>query len=487
MPARALSSLRFAVRPSVLAHHLGQLALPLGLLSAVPAAVAAATGRMDVAWRGAAVAGALVLLGWIGWRTGSRAVLQRNEALVLTALAFGMASLGGAVPLAAYGLSPVDAVFEAVSGATTTGLSVIPSLDGAPAGLVFARAWLQWVGGLGVLVLTLALIVTPGASARRMGFGSREMDDVAGGTRAHARRVLVIYVSMTAIGFASLVALGGGAAEALMHTLAAVSTGGFGMHDGSLAPLPRRLQTATLILCFAAAVPLSCYYAGAFRSPLRVLRDPQLRGVALLCAGTAAALAALRGLGGGDGSQLPLVDLLLTAVSAQTTAGFSTVPTADSGSAEKLVLIASMFVGGSAGSTAGGVKVLRLLVCLGVLRLLLDRISISSSGRTWLRLGGHRVEPNEVEDVLGVVSAYGVLVVGSWLAFVASGYAPLDSLFEVVSAVGTVGLSAGITGPELPAALKGVLCLDMLMGRVEVVALLVLLRPTTWIGRRRSL
>jgi trk system potassium uptake protein TrkH len=145
-----------------------------------------------------------------------------------------------------------------------------------------------------------------------------------------------------------------------------------------------------------------------------------------------------------------------------------------------------MFVGGGLGSTAGGIKIFRLLVCLRILGLLLDRISILRSGRASLRLGGDSVSPDEVEWVVGVVSAFGILVLLSWLAFLTYGYAPLDSLFEVVSAVGTVGLSAGITSAELPAFLKGVLSLDMLMGRVEVVAFIVLLRPSTWLVRRRS-
>jgi len=172
--------------------------------------------------------------------------------------------------------------------------------------------------------------------------------------------------------------------------------------------------------------------------------------------------------------------------SAQTTAGFSSIAMSELAPGPKLIVIASMFVGGGLGSTAGGIKIFRLLVCLRILGLLLDRISILRSGRASLRLGGDPVSPDEVEWVVGVVSAYGILVALSWLAFLTYGYAPLDSLFEVVSAVGTVGLSAGITSAELPAFLKGVLSLDMLMGRVEVVAFIVLLRPSTWLGRRRS-
>ena len=105
----------------------------------MPAAVAWGSGRPDVALYNLAVAGGLVGLGALGWKAGRRANLQRNEALVLSALVFGVASLAGAIPLTAYGMTPLDAWLEAVSGATTTGLSVLASVEDAPAGLLFAR------------------------------------------------------------------------------------------------------------------------------------------------------------------------------------------------------------------------------------------------------------------------------------------------------------------------------------------------------------
>lgn len=482
--SRSLQSLRFAVRISVLAYYLGLLLGPLGVLTCVPAAVAWATGRPDVALYNLAVAGGLIGLGVIGWKAGRRAELQRNEALVLTALVFAIASFAGAIPLTAYGMTPLDAWVESVSGATTTGLSVLASVAEAPPGLLFARAWFQWIGGLGVLVLALALIVTPGVSAKQMGFDPREVSDVAGGTRAHARRVLVVYLALTLLGIGILLALGAGAFDATLHAFTALSTGGFASHDGSLAVFPSRVRIAILALCFAGAVPFSCYYRTLYQHPRRILSDPQLRSLALLCALSVAALAGVEWLSA-DGA-VPLGDLVVTGVSAQTTAGFSSVEMSQLAPGSKLIVIASMFVGGGLGSTAGGIKMFRLLVCLRILRLLLDRISILRSGRAGLQLGGDTVSTDEVESVVGVISAFGILVALSWLAFLTYGYAPLDSLFEVVSAVGTVGLSAGITSPELPAFLKGVLAIDMLMGRVEVVAFIVLLRPVTWLGRRRS-
>jgi trk system potassium uptake protein TrkH len=381
-------------------------------------------------------------------------------------------------------MTPLDAWVESVSGTTTTGLSVLASLEEAPRGLLFARAWLQWLGGLGVLVLALALIVTPGVSAKHMGFNPREVADVAGGTRAHARRVLVTYLALTLLGVGALVALGAGAFDATLHAFTSISTGGFASHDGSLAVFPGRVRACILVLCFAGAVPFSCYYRTIYQHPQRIFSDPQLRSLALLCALSAAALAGVQWLSADRA--IPLGDLAATAVSAQTTAGFSSIEMSQLAPGSKLIVIASMFVGGGLGSTAGGIKIFRLLVCLRILRLLLDRISIVRSGRAILRFGGDPVSPDEVEWVVGVVSAYGILVGLSWLAFLTHGYAPLDSLFEVVSAVGTVGLSAGITSPGLPGFLKGVLSIDMLMGRVEVVAFIVLLRPATWLGRRRN-
>lgn len=485
--SRALRSLRFAARFSVLARQLGRLLVALGVLTCVPGVVAWATGDPGVALRTFAAAAALAVPGAFGWRLGRRANLQRNEALVLTGLVFALTSLAGAIPLTGYGLTPLDAWFEATSGATTTGLSVLASVDGAPAGLLFFRAWLQWIGGLGVLVLALALLITPGASARRMGFDAREVADVAGGTRAHARRVVVIYATLTLLGIAALVAVGVGAGDAVCHAFTAVSTGGFGTHPDSLATFSGGARAVVMALCFAGAVPFSFYYLTRYQQPRRILSDPRLLSLVILCGLTALALGATRRFAVGGSGPMGIADVVTTAVSAQTTAGFSTARISDLAPASKLVVIVAMFVGGGVGSTAGGVKVFRLLVCLRILGLLLDRVSILPSGRLRLRLAGSDVSSDEVEGIVGVLLAYVVLVAVSWLAFLAYGYDPLDCLFEVVSAVGTVGLSTGITNAGLPSLLKGVLSLDMLMGRVEVVAVLVLFLPTTWIGRRRRI
>lgn len=139
---------------------------------------------------------------------------------------------------------------------------------------------------------------------------------------------------------------------------------------------------------------------------------------------------------------------------------------------------------GGMGSTAGGIKILRLLLLLRLLQLVIRRTCMPSHAVLDPWLGRHRLAGGEVEHALLIIMLFIVVILLSWFPFLLMGYAPLDPLFEVVSATANVGLSCGITAPELPTTLKGVLCLDMLLGRLEVVALVLVLYPWTWFGKR---
>jgi trk system potassium uptake protein TrkH len=145
----------------------------------------------------------------------------------------------------------------------------------------------------------------------------------------------------------------------------------------------------------------------------------------------------------------------------------------------------SMAAGGCIGSTAGGVKLFRVIVLLTTTALVLRRTRLPDHAVVEARIGGQRLEAEEIAGAYHVVLLYVLMIVLSWLPFLASGYDALGSLFEVVSATTTTGLSAGIASPNLPDPLRAVLCLDMLLGRLEIVAILVFLYPGTWWGRRR--
>ncbi|MCU0841935.1 MAG: TrkH family potassium uptake protein [Thiobacillaceae bacterium] len=478
-------SLIHAVRWPVLACYLGQLALIVALMMAPPLAVAFAYGEHATGLRYVGVLSLLVAIGWPLARRPAPDQIQNNEAMVIVVLAFLITPLLMSWPLTAAGLSPLDALFEAVSAITTTGLTTLDAVADKPRGFLFARAWLQWCGGLGIAVLAVALLARHGLASRKLVESSGAEVQVST-TRAHARRVLLVYVLLTLAGTLLIRLAGLAPFDAVTHALAAVSTGGFSTFDRSLGgDLPTLVPYAVLSVSLLGAVSLPLYYL-ALRGGAGVLgRDAELRALIGFClAGTLllavwfwqagwAPLHALRHAG-------------LLAVSAQTTAGFSSLEVAALDDFPKGLLILMMAAGGSVGSTAGGVKLLRVLILLRLAQTLLRRAAAPEHAVVEARLGGRRLEEEDITRALLVIVLFAAVVLLSWLAFLAHGHAPLDALFEVVSATGTVGLSAGLAGAHLPDFLKLVLCLDMLAGRLEIVALLVALYPRTWIGKRQE-
>lgn len=472
------SAMQFAIRPATVARLLADMYGVLALLTLVPTGVAALSGSAATGAYSVIVVG--MALFWLAGRGLPHPVkVQTNEALVMVALLFISASLLMAIPITAYGVPYIDAWFEAVSAVTTTGLSVL-DVDAMPAAFKFGRAWTQWVGGIGVVVLALAIFVRPGATAHRLGFSDREMDDVVGGTRAHARRVIIVYLLITAAGVVALLLSGASGLDAVAHSMAALSTGGFANHGDSLASVSNMHLWVVNGLCIAGAVSFHLYYRSLLLSKPGNLFDNQLYSLLAMLLAVAGAAWLLAGV---SGIEIAPGDLLSLVISAQTTAGFSTLNVAALPSSLLLLLCLSMAVGGGIGSTSGGIKLDRALTIARVGYRALVRSGLPDQVHVRGRDGERG---SQLEEVLALVFWFLVLLMGSWMVFVAYGYPPLVALFEVTSALATVGLSAGLTSAELPTELKILLCGNMLLGRLEILAVLVLLSPRSWIGYRRK-
>ena len=484
---RQVYTLAYAVRPRLVLKYLGQLGLAVAIATLVPLAVALVLGDYALMARLGLATLALGGSGILLARQPASDQLQTNEALITTALIFLLAPLAMSFPLMGPGVSFLDALFEAVSAITTTGLTTLGKVSDKSDAYLFTRAWMQWYGGLGIVVLSLSLLVEPGSVAHRLGQAAIDREDLVTGTWVHARRVLQVYLALTAAGFLLLWLSGVEGLPALLHTLSGISTGGFSSYDASLAGLGRwSAQAMLMLLTLAGAVSLGLYHP-AYRSNWRArLGYVELKGLlAAALVSIVALTCSLWLLGGADATQT-LLNAPLIALSAQTGAGFTSMPLDQVDPASKLVLILSMLIGGGMGSTSGGIKVLRLLILLRLLQTMLRRSALPQHAVLEPRLGRHRLAAPEIEHALLILLLFAGVILCSWLPFLAMGYAPLDSLFEVVSATATVGLSTGITAPVLPPLLKAVLCLDMWAGRLEVVALLLVLYPRSWVGQRRA-
>jgi len=478
---RALS---YSVRPRPILKYFGQLCIVLALLTLVPLVVSILLGDYPVTLRYAAIVVGVFITGFFLQRLPTPKRIQTNEAMVVTALIFLFAPIVMTWPTLAAGLSFGDALFETISGITTTGLSVTASVADKPAIFLFSRAWMQWVGGLGIVILFVATMIRPGLAAKRIGDLEEYDEDLVGSTRTHARRMLIVYSILTGFGIIVLGMLGAGWFNGVIYSFSAVSTGGFSPHDASLAGLNSQwLQAVVIVLSVAGSIPLVLYFR-SFKEGGRVLiRDRQLQG--LLIAGLVTALLMALFLTQDGFSWIQALHHgVLNAFSAQSTAGFSTLDISQLNAGAKLTLIFSMFLGGGVGSTAGGIKILRLLILGQLFYIFLQRPSMPRQAVVEASLGRRRLETDELQNALSIVFVFLAFIGISWLVFVGMGHNPLDSLFEVVSAIGTVGLSSGISAPDLHPVLKGVLCADMLLGRLEIIAWIVLFYPRTWIGRR---
>jgi trk system potassium uptake protein TrkH len=486
MAEESIKMLLYAVRGRVVLKYCGQLAVVLAVLTLAPLLVALLEANWSLALRYVLLCIVLFASGRWFARLPAPDALRMNEALTITALAFIVPSLLMAWPMMTAKLSLMDAIFEAVSGVTTTGLSAIGEVSHRPDSFLFLRAWMQWYGGLGFIVLSVALLLGHTATARRLISPVDSSEPQMATARTYARHTLIVYVCLTLFGLLLVWPLSRNGFAALLHVLSSVSTGGFSMFDNSLAGMPSHAAAmAVMLVSFLSAVSLTLYWK-AFHAGWReglhgLFVDVELRTLVLACLVTGSVLSVLAWL---HGNTAPWYHGMMLGLSAQTTTGFATQSIAGMDAASKLVMMLAMLIGGSVGSSAGGFKVLRLVILLRAIQLLLRRAAAPAHAVLDCYVGEQKLANDDINRVLLIILLYVIVVVISWLPFVFYGYAPLDALFEVISACGTVGLSTGITRPALESFLKAVLCFDMLAGRVEIIALLVVLYPRNWFGRR---
>ncbi len=483
--AGSARSQSYAVRPRVVGRYLGQLMCVLAVLTIAPLIVALIAGDWAIAGRLGIVAAALGAgcAGLCRFETSDH--LQRNEALAISAGIFVIASVAMAWPMMGAGLGVADAFFESVSGVTTTGLTTTATVEDKPVSFLFLRAWMQWYGGLGIVVLSLAIVTRPGVASKRLSMVEDIEHDLLGGTRSFARKALVFYMGFTIVAFLGILLAGGGAFSSLVHALSAVSTGGFSSNDNSLAGLGSSAAAGvTLVFSALGAISFAVFLNVRRAGLASIYRDIECRSYLAIALAAAAAIAMILQFQTDLGWLGALGQGASFGFTAQSTTGYSTAPVAGLPAAAKLVIMLSMLVGANLGSTGGGLKIVRFLLLLSLMRNALARTAVTEHTVLEPRLHGTPLRKREIESALLIILAYFGLSLITWLLFLLAGHDPLDSLFDIVSAIGTVGLSTGVTSPDLSPALKLALCVNMLLGRLEILAVIVLIYPRTWIGKR---
>lgn len=468
---------RLQARPRVVARTVLRQSVVFALLLAPPLVCA----LLEQVWGlAAALGGAALVVGAAHLSVRRKPIpddLRRVEAVLALVLIFVLSCALATPSFIALGMKPLDASFEAMSAITTTGLSVATHIEDWPVSAHVLRAWMQWCGGLVMAVAGLALLLDRGHVSRELGKAGIDEQNIASSTHTQARQLLTGYAALTAVGVIGSVAFIPGLWEGPVLALAAVSTGGFAPRADSLASYSTAGQAFIVLLGVMGSVSLTFYVLTLHSGPLSAWRSTTVR-VFLRVVGVFAAAYALLHLAQ-NGLRLDgLMPELLTLLSALSTTGFSLG--AAPAPSLMILLIAAMAVGGSVGSTSGGLKVDRVRLLWRLVSQVILRLSTPSRAVITLRLDGEVVATDRVAFAAALLQVYLMTVFVLWIAFLLGGHAPLPALFDIVSAVSTVGLSTGVVGPDLSDPLKGLLVLAMLLGRLEFFGVIMLFLPQTW-------
>lgn len=425
--------------------------------------------------------------------------LATTEAFLVTGMSWLLTGLVTAIPFVmVLGMSPVDALHESVSGIATVGTTVLVGLDAMPRSILIWRAILQWLGGMGILVIVLLVGRAQGnASHTLLGAEGVKVDSgrLSLNFAQSARRFLQIYLILTLaqIGLTSL--LGMPFFDSLAHALTTVSTGGYSPHDESLAfyrnrpdAYPHHAMMEWVVMAFMLAGSINFYVLYRLaQGSLQALWDGLEMRLLWLVVGGSTLLISIALIREGRLLGSALQDSAFEVVSLVSTTGFETSPILHFPASAQLVALALMLIGGCAGSTAGGVKLIRVG--------LFGKLLAHEAGRLQAGPRQVRVPVADGRPISEEAFRQATFMLLLWLCYLALGGAIVAWLapdLQLSAAYSTVLSALGGFGPSLvsiervialPDTAKLVLILGMLAGRLEILPLLVFFDPRAWRGR----
>ncbi len=397
--------------------------------------------------------------------------------------------LFGALPFVfgATAARPVDAVFESMSGLTTTGATVFTGLEDLPRGLLLWRSMLNWFGGIGIIVV--AMVFLPELRVGGMQIFRSEAFDTGGKVLPRAAeiasRIGVIYLGLTAANALAYAAVGMTGFDAINHALSTISTGGFATSDASFARFQGAPEYLASVFMVIASLPFVRYVQIVAGSPRPILRDTQVRAFLWTIAALVGVITAYRILVNGDHWEHAFREALFNVISVITGTGFASVDYQLWGPFPVVLFFFVGLIGGCAGSTTCSVKIFRYQLLIASIRVQIRRIH-SPHGQFAPRYEG-RVVSDEVMS--SVMSFFGVFIVSLGLISVALSMTGLDfvtSISGAATAIANVGPGLGDTiGPagnfaKVNDAAKWILSAAMLLGRLELLIVLVLFLPRFW-------
>jgi len=481
------------MRIKVVLHYLGLLMTGLGLTMLFPLGWSLYYGE-PVSSAFALSAGITTGSGLLLWRLtpagGER--FSRREALMVVTGGWILASVFGAIPYQLAGTFPsyLDAFFEAMSGYTTTGATVLTAIESHPHSILLWRSFTQWLGGMGIITLFVAVFPLFGMGAAHLVHAERpgpQAEKLTARIRDTVKSLWYLYVGFSLLEFLLLWQAGGiSTFDALTVTFTTMPTGGFTPTSLSIAAY-NSLVVEGIVIAFMAIAGINFglhYLFLVKRQPKRLFANPEFKYyiIFLTAASVFIALNLMNGLGLSAGDAFRYSGF--QSVSIMTTTGFSTANFNVWPSFARATLLILMIVGASSGSTGGALKVTRLLV---LFKYAFRRVSLAFNPQAVIpiKVGGTVLSEQVISGIIGMAVLYFSTIIVGFLIMSALGLDHITALTSILATLGNVGPGLGLVGPAadytlIPAAGKVVLIVCMLAGRLELLTAFSLLAPSFW-------
>ncbi|KFZ30899.1 potassium transporter [Pseudidiomarina salinarum] len=435
-----------------------------------------------------------ILLGFVVWYPNRHQTtdLKVRDGFLLTVLFWTVLGMVGFMPLwfaEELPLSVTDAVFESFSGLTTTGATVIQGIEHLPHSILFYRQQLQWLGGMGIIVLAVAILPMLGIGGMQLYRteipGPLKDAKLTPRIADTAKHLWYIYVALTAACAIAYKLAGMSWFDAIGHSFSTIAVGGFSTYDASMGYFDSStINTICVVFLLLSSMNFAVHYASLTgRTARSYWNDPEVRAFLLIQLALVLIVFAtvlLHNIFSDVGTAFN--QAMFQAVSISTTAGFATTNFSAWPLFLPILLVFASFIGGCASSTAGGLKVVRVLLLFrqGVREL--NRL-VHPAGVYTVKLGQRILAPRVVEAVWGFFAAYALVFVVIMLGLLATGMDDLTAFSATAACLNNLGPGLGDVAAnysDIPDTAKWLLVIAMLFGRLEVFTILVLLTPTFW-------
>ena len=467
-------------------NFFGLLLIMFGVSFAIPLLVAVFYEESLVAVFGSGMS-LLIALGFLCWflTKDNKQELSLSDGFVITVLFWIVLSVSGSIPFILFGFSVVDSFFESMSGITTTGATVFAGLDELPKSLLIYRQLLQWLGGMGLIVLAIAVMpllgIGGGQLFKTQTPGPMSEQRLTPRITSTARALWSIYLVLTVLCVLAYRFAGMDYFDAVSHAFSTVSIGGFSTHDLSIGYYDSlSIEVVCIVFMLLSAMSFAVHYSAIYRKQvLKYFYDPELRFFisALIVILSLVCLSLIS-----NNIEDPIRNGIFQTVSILTTTGFLTEEYSSWPTYVSFMLLVGAFIGACSGSVGGGIKSWRILIMLKHAYKQIFKIIHPDSINT-IKLGKKVVDSNVSEAVWGFFSIYIISFMVLFLLVLATG-------LDFISAFSAVGACLNNLGPGLgeiasnyasvPSATKLILCFAMILGRLEIFTFLVVLMPAFW-------